>query len=212
MRDLVDRRVRVLARRRRPRAAARQRDVPPVGRVDFELVDARLQAARLVDRETQPLRRHRREALGVHARVHRRTRKRLPGDRLHRVRINTRLDRVRSREAVLELLLAVAPPHDPVDHDRLREFQLHPPAADFVGDPAIRIADPTVVNVRELVDRRVRIRSRSRRLRAAGRQRDVSAVGRINLQLIDARLDVARFVDREAHELRHRRRKFFLIE
>ncbi len=142
-------------------------------RINFQLVNARFRPGRLGDRETQPLRRDRREPLDVQARMHRRTRRRLPRHAAQRFRVLARFNLVTRREPVLELFLAVASPDDPVNPDRRGKFQLHPAPTRLTGSPTATVAELAVVDVFSFVNIRIRIRAGYRHLRSHTRQRDV---------------------------------------
>src|SRR4030095_9654058 len=79
------------------------------------------------------------------------------------IRLNRDLDAIVQREAVSELLLAVAAPDDSIDRNRFAEFQFDPYITPFVGNPTPAFAEFAVIEVFEPVQLRVRINARRQR-------------------------------------------------
>ena len=132
------------------------------------------------------------------------------GDELPCVGTERGLDAITCRDAVGELPFAVAAPDDAFDALRLRELQLHPAAAGFAGNPRAAVAGLAVVDVLELVNLVAGQRAGRRRLRAAGRQRNVSFPSP-DFELVKARLARVARENREPDELRFDGREHFLV-
>ena len=99
---------------------------------------------------------------------------------------------------IFGLRTAIATPHDATHLFHFGQLELHPAAADLVGDPRLLVAILAVVDVGELVVGVLVVVARRRRLRTAG---DVAAIDREHFQFVDTGLGGRGGPHREADEL-----------
>src|SRR5512147_2836428 len=96
------------------------------------------------------------------------------------------LDPILHRQSIGEFLLAITPPNNSGDRDRLGKFQFNPAASAFVRDPTVAIPYFAVINVFEPVKLRIREDTRGPGFRSPAGEGDVLRLrpGGIDLQFV----------------------------
>ena len=122
-----------------------------------------------------------------------------------------RFDPIICRDAILKFAVAIPAPDYALNFFRCWKIKLHPTPSRRVGDPALAVPGPAVVEMRQFVDRITRQRAGGARPGSSGGQRHIRAPAIVDFQLVEARLCTRGGKDGEPHGRRlHRREDLFI--